>query len=49
MVFLPDKRKAKSKTKQEVDLEAEMKEEVKKEFKDRISILAVAYHNLGVE
>lgn len=26
-----------------------MKEEIKKEFKDRISILAVAYHNLGVE
>jgi hypothetical protein len=23
--------------------------EIKKEFKDRISILAVAYHNLGVE
>ena len=24
-------------------------EEIKKEFKDKISILAVSYHNLGVE
>ena len=49
MVFLPDKRKAKQKSKSEQDFEQELKEEIKKEFKDRISILAVAYHNLGVE
>mmetsp|Transcript_12965 Transcript_12965/g.20080 ORF Transcript_12965/g.20080 Transcript_12965/m.20080 type:complete len:114 (+) Transcript_12965:458-799(+) len=49
MVFLPDKRNVKAKSKHELDVELEMKEEVKKEFKDRISILAVAYHNLAVE
>jgi hypothetical protein len=25
------------------------KDEIKKDFKDKISILAVSYHNLGVE
>lgn len=48
-MFLPDKRKAKSKSKSELDAEQELKEEIKKEFKDRVSILTVAYHNLGVE
>ena len=27
----------------------EREEDIKKDFKDRVSILAVAYHNLGVE
>ena len=27
----------------------ENSDEIKKDFKDRVSILAVAYHNLGVE
>jgi hypothetical protein len=27
----------------------ELKDEMKKEFKDKISILAVAYHNLAVQ
>ena len=27
----------------------ELQDEIKKDFKDRVSILAVAYHNLGVE
>ena len=27
----------------------EIKEEIKNEFKDRVSILSVAYHSLGVE
>jgi len=49
MVFLPDKRNIKNKKNDLQDVELDMKEEIKKEFKDRISILAVAYHNLGVE
>jgi len=42
--FLPE-------TKQNVSKKdgKELKDEMKKEFKDKISILAVAYHNLAVQ
>ena len=44
MVFLPEKKsRGKDKAKEQRE------EEIKKEFKDRVSILAVSYHNLGVE
>jgi hypothetical protein len=49
MVLLPEKKKGKTRTKKELDIEQEVRDEIKKEFKDRISILAVAYHNLAVE
>jgi len=45
MVCLPERKENKNKNKQK-----DLKEEgIKQEFKDRISILAVSYHNLGVE
>lgn len=44
--MMPDK-KGSGKTKHK-SLEKNS-EEIKKDFKDRVSILAVSYHNLGVE
>ena len=52
MVFLPERKeddiKLKANPNQLDEIEAR-KREIKKDFKDRVSILAVAYHNLGVE
>ena len=45
MICLPE-RKDTSKKQSKKDLK---EEGTKQEFKDRISILAVSYHNLGVE
>jgi len=45
--FLPDKKK-KSGNKNE-DREQQLKDEIRDGFKDKISVLAVSYHNLGVE
>lgn len=44
MELMPDKMGQK-KSKDVIDF----KEEIKKDFKDRVSILAVSYHNLAVE
>ena len=54
MVFLPErKRDDEEKKKRELakkpNPKDEREEDIKKDFKDRVSILAVAYHNLGVE
>lgn len=51
MVFLPerkedDRRNISTKIKGPRE---EREDDIKKDFKDRVSILAVAYHNLGVE
>lgn len=40
---------AKAKAAKNPDNLQDKKDEIKKEFKDKISILAVSYHNLGVE
>ena len=47
MEFMPE-RKGPENTKKSKSLE-ENREEIMKDFKDKVSILAVAYHNLGVE
>jgi len=44
MELMPDKKNESRKAKHERDMD-----EIKKDFKDRVSILAVSYHNLGVE
>ena len=54
MVFLPERKKEDDKkdmNKFSDKLPPKMQREadIKKDFKDRVSILAVAYHNLGVE
>ena len=59
MTFLPDtksnRKKETKKSKKGVDdygenkISDSMKVELKKELKERISILCLAYHNLGVE
>lgn len=46
--FLPDSMAVKRSSKTNEELQNQ-NEEIKKEFKDKISILAVSYHNLGVE
>ena len=48
-VFLPtkDKKKRRSEYKNDEEYEANLK--LEKEFKDRIAVLTIAYHNLGVE
>lgn len=50
--FLPSRKDTKKTSKEkekDKEREKEKDEELKKEFKDRISTLAVSYHNLGVE
>lgn len=47
MEFMPEKKGAEH-TKKTKSLE-EHREEIMKDFKDKVSILAVSYHNLGVE
>ena len=58
MVFLPERKEddRKNLSKQfgglgpkESTPKEEREADIKKDFKDRVSILAVAYHNLGVE
>ena len=58
MTFLPDtksnRKKERKKEKNVTEsgdkhVSTEMKDELKKELKERISILCLAYHNLGVE
>lgn len=46
MDLLPDKMGASHKSKKE---KKDLQDEIKKDFKERISILTVSYHNLGVE
>lgn len=46
MDLLPDKMGATNKGRKE---KKEQQDEIKKDFKERVSILAVSYHNLGVE
>lgn len=49
MVFLPERKENAAKGAGKSQNVIEREEEIKKEFKDRVSILAVSYHNLGVE
>jgi hypothetical protein len=52
MVFLPERKEKddrKNMSKVFKGPKEEREEDIKKDFKDRVSILAVAYHNLGVE
>jgi len=53
MLFLPDNRDDKRgdmlKKKHDYKVDGLYKDEMKKDFKDRVSILAVSYHNLAVE
>jgi lipoate-protein ligase A len=51
MVFLPERKEddRKNMSKTFKGPKEEREEDIKKDFKDRVSILAVAYHNLGVE
>jgi hypothetical protein len=44
MAFLPKRQKM-----EESDEQARQNDEVERTFKDRIAVLAIAYHNLGVE
>jgi hypothetical protein len=43
-VFLPKRNKY-----EETDWEKERSAEIEKNFKDRLAVLAIAYHNLAVE
>lgn len=53
MVFLPERKETAArgagKSQNVIEREEEIIKEIKKDFKDRVSILAVSYHNLGVE
>ena len=53
LVFLPERKvtasKGAGKSQEIIDREQETMKEIKKDFKDKVSILAVSYHNLGVE
>lgn len=53
LVFLPERKetaaKGAGKSQDVIDREQETMKEIKKDFKDKVSILAVSYHNLGVE
>lgn len=51
MVFLPERKEndPKNLSNKFKGPKEEREEDIKKDFKDRISILAVAYHNLAVE
>jgi hypothetical protein len=51
MVFLPERKEDERKDMGRKDDNPKVQREadIKKDFKDRVSILAVAYHNLGVE
>jgi hypothetical protein len=42
--FLPKREKM-----VESDEQKQLNQEIEKNFKDRIAVLAIAYHNLGVE
>jgi len=47
--LMPQMKDKAGKLKEESSKINENSDEIKKDFKDRVSILAVAYHNLGVE
>ena len=46
MDLLPDKMGASNKGRKD---KKDTQDDIKKDFKERVSILAVSYHNLGVE
>jgi len=46
---MPEKRSNAKGKKKDLESDPAYKEYMKKDFKDRVSILAASYHNLGVE